>query len=188
MLFITDELDAVNAILASIGESPINTLVDAESVDVDNAQRTLENVSRRIQRRGWQFNTRLNEEVLPDVNTKRIKYNPTWMNLKADDGKTYVKRGDFVYNLSDKTYTFENNLTVSIIEAVDFGDLPDEFKQYITCKAAVEFQARYLGDDNISQELMQELAEAYADIVQYSIDTGTNMMQTTGMQEALERT
>ena len=76
---------------------------------------------------------------------------------------------------------------MTIIEALAFDDLPDVFKTYITAKAAIQFQARYLGDDNISQELYQEAAEAYADLVQYSIDTGTNMYRITGMQSLLQR-
>ena len=53
--------------------------------------------------------------------------------------------------------------------------------------AAIFFQERYLGDENVSQELRIEESRAYADIVQYCIDTGSNMFQTTGMQSALER-
>ena len=49
------ELDAINFMLSAIGSDPINTLVDDTDVDVANAKRILEQVSRSIQRQGWDF-------------------------------------------------------------------------------------------------------------------------------------
>lgn len=187
MLFISTELDAINLILSSIGEAPVNSLTESESIDVDNARSLLATVSRRIQRQGWQFNTLLNVTVKPDVQSKRIRYNPTWIKVTSMTGETLVKRGGFLYNLSAMTDVFNNDILLTIIEAIAFEDLPDEFKAYITAEAAIYYQERYLGDENISQELRMEEAKAYADIVQYCIDTGSNMLQTAGMQSLLER-
>lgn len=186
MLYVSTELDAINLILASIGEAPVNTL-NSESIDADNAKALLMATSRNTQRQGWQFNTVLGSVLLPDNISKRILYNPTWIKLIPTDGFIYVKRGEYLFNLSENTYEFDKEITVNIVEAVDFDDLPDEFKTYITAQTAIIFQSRYLGDDSISEELRAEMAQAYSDIVQYSIDTGTNMYQMTGMQSALER-
>lgn len=187
MLFISTELDAINLILSGIGEAPVNSLTESESIDVDNARRLLTSVSRNIQRQGWQFNTLANVTVMPDTNSKKIRYNPLWIKVTATNGEVYVKRGDFLYNLTQKTYTFKEAVQLTIIEAVDFEDLPEEFKVFITAEATIFFQERYLGDENVSQELRIEESRAYADIVQYCIDTGSNMLQTVGMQSALER-
>ena len=187
MLYTSSGLDAINLILSSVGESPVNSLAESQSVDVDNAISTLMGVSRTIQRKGWEFNTRSSISVLPDKTNNQIRYNPTWISISSDDDKTYVKRGDYLYNLTDSTFTFEKAISLNIIEAVDFEDLPDVFKTYIVTKAAIQFQTRYLGDDSVSQELVQEYSEAYSDIVQYSIDTGTNMFEIDGMADMLER-
>ena len=187
MLYASSELDAINLILSSVGESPVNSLAESQSVDVDNAISTLTGVSRAIQRKGWEFNTRSSVSVLPDKTNNQIRYNPTWISISSDDDKTYVKRGDYLYNLTDSTFTFEKAISLNIIEAVDFEDLPDVFKTYIVTKAAIQFQTRYLGDDSVSQELVQEYSEAYSDIMQYSIDTGTNMFEIDGMADMLER-
>lgn len=188
MLFVSTELEAVNTLLAAVGDSPVNTLDGHMSIDVYNAQRMLEEMSRMVQSRGWQFNTATETELIPDAVSKRIRYNPTWIVLTdASDGKTYVKRGDYLYNLSDKTYVFDSPLTMTVIEAVNFEDLPQCFKVYITAKAAIKFQSRYLGDDSVSQMLVAESNEAYSDIVQYSIDTGTNGLQIAGIVELLSR-
>lgn len=187
MLFVSTELEAINLILSGIGEAPVNSLTESESIDVDNARSLLATVSRNIQRQGWQFNTLTNVTIMPDTNSKKIRYNPSWIKITATNGEVYVKRGDFLYNLTEKTDTFNEDVQLTIIEAVDFEDLPDEFKVFITAEAAIFFQERYLGDENVSQELRIEESRAYADIVQYCIDTGSNIFQTTGMQSALER-
>lgn len=187
MLFISTELDAVNALLASVGDAPVNSLDDTQSIDVYNALRMLEEMSRQIQRRGWQFNTELNVTLKPDVKNKQIRYNPTWIQLFSTNYKVYVKRGDYLYNLTDKTLVFDKDIIVNIIEAVDFEDMPDCFKSYITAKAAIKFQSRYLGDTNVSQMLVAESNEAYADIVQYTIDTGENMLLTPIVMPVLNR-
>lgn len=188
MLYISDELDAVNVILASVGDSPVNSLESNLSVDVHNAKRMLENMSRMVQSREWEFNTGIDTEVLPDASSKRIKYNPTWIAIKnKKDNKVYVKRGEYLYNLTDSTYIFEAPITLTIIEAVDFEDLPQCFKEYITAKTAIKFQSRYLGDDSVSQMLVAESNEAYSDIVQYCIDTGVGGLDVVGIQERLNR-
>ena len=50
------ELDAVNSILMSVGESPVNTL-SVQSPEVVIAQKTLQQVCREILSEGWKFNT-----------------------------------------------------------------------------------------------------------------------------------
>lgn len=51
------ELDAVNLVLSAIGESAINSIDDTANADVANIRRLLNNYNRRVQTRGWTFNT-----------------------------------------------------------------------------------------------------------------------------------
>ena len=73
---VSTELDAVNSILMSVGESPVNTLT-VQSPEVAIAQKTLRQVCREIQAEGWSYNTE--NEYPIDLDT-------------VDPGKT----GDFV--------------------------------------------------------------------------------------------
>lgn len=188
MIFVSNKIDAINVILSAVGNSPINSLDEQEqSVDIYNAIRILDDVSRQVQRRGWQFNT-VNERVIkPDSSTKQIRYNPSWIELFPLDRNVYVKRGDYLFNQTSDTFIFDKDITLKIIEVVDFEDLPDCFKTYIVTKAAIKFQSRYLGDDSISEMLIAENNEAYSDIVQYSIDTGSGMLEVTGISGSLSR-
>ena len=51
----TQELPAVNEILASVGQAPVTTL-DQTNPDVAIAYDTLLQVSREVQAEGWTFN------------------------------------------------------------------------------------------------------------------------------------
>jgi hypothetical protein len=62
----TTELEAVNAMLASIGEAPIDTLDSATQADVVMAINTLRNTAREIQSMGWRFNTEFGVQVAPN--------------------------------------------------------------------------------------------------------------------------
>ena len=66
------ELEAVNIILASIGESPVNSIENPTNVDVINAIRILRNINRRIQSKGWTFNTIESYTMTPDKNNHKI--------------------------------------------------------------------------------------------------------------------
>jgi hypothetical protein len=51
------ELEAVNVLLTTIGEAPVNTLTGNQVTDVTVAKQVLLEISREIQSQGWHFNT-----------------------------------------------------------------------------------------------------------------------------------
>lgn len=209
MLIATTKLDAINIILASIGADPINsimgtmnTLVGSSStsdlvesqiasgdvdVDVSNAVRMLDTTSRNIQRKGWDFN-RGEYTLTPDVNSKRIRMNPSVISFKAKDGGQYGIRGGFLYDMQKHTDKFEKPVNGELTMFLDFEDLPDAFKNYIAIKAACDFQMQYLADASVSQSLQQQLMEAHSDIVDYDMNMGNyNMLQLTSIASMLDR-
>ena len=52
----TTKLMAVNTILSTVGEAPVNNLT-AVTADVRIAESVLDEVSREVQSAGWHFNT-----------------------------------------------------------------------------------------------------------------------------------
>lgn len=187
MLTATSKLEAINIILAAIGADPVNTIDTEIDVDVANACRLLDKTSRDIQRKGWDYNTyRLTLE--PEANTQKISWLPTLLSCKAEDGGTYVKRGNRFFDMVNQTFDFARSITITAVMALDFEDLPDCFKNYITAKAALDFQARYMGDTAVAQDLAYAVAEAYQDIVAYDMNMqDCNMLNMTGVTPALER-
>ena len=68
---VSTELDAVNSILMSVGESPVNTLT-VQSPEVAIAQSTLRQVCREVQAEGWKFNTETQYPINLDSNNHCI--------------------------------------------------------------------------------------------------------------------
>jgi hypothetical protein len=65
----TTELEAVNAMLATIGESPIADVDTATQADATIAINTLRDVVREVQSMGWKFNTEFGYQVAPEAAT-----------------------------------------------------------------------------------------------------------------------
>lgn len=62
-LVATTELEAVNAMLASIGEAPVASLTGVTDTDVVTAISILRNTAREVQSLGWRFNTEFGLEL-----------------------------------------------------------------------------------------------------------------------------
>ena len=68
----TTELEAINIMLAAIGEAPVNTLTGTLPVDVRLAQSTLTEVNKEVQSEGWSFNTEIDVTQQRDSSTQQI--------------------------------------------------------------------------------------------------------------------
>lgn len=180
-------LDAVNEITGAIGESPVNTIENPTNVDVINALRILNLVNRQVQTKGWSFNYIENHVLNPDHFTKKIRWSDDILYINSSGAK-YRKRGEYLYDITNKTDTFIKPIEVECILMVDFEDTPEPMRQYITAKAAREFQIRYLGDTELTQELARYEQEAWIDLQVYELDLNRyNMLNNTGISSLLRR-
>ena len=169
------ELDAVNSILMSVGESPVNTLT-VQSPEVVIAQKTLQQVCREVLSEGWVFNTEKQYPITLDSNNHCIVPNNVLQidlnQFKHLDDFHVVKRNDNgvvkLYDNYEHRFNFENTsegkLYVDIIWMQDFEDIPQVFKDYITNRA-VRISSNRMVNDPKSAELMatdEALARALA--------------------------
>lgn len=174
------ELEAVNSILAAINESPVNTLEDLQDGDAINALKILRMVNRQFQSRGWSFNTFDNYALTPDVYTNKITWLDTLLYIKGTDGNKYIKRGNFLFDLTNNTYFFDRTIYASVILHTNFEDMPDQARGYILAKASTEFAMRYLGDDSLVQGLHQREQEAWMYFNDYEMTNNDyNMLENT---------
>lgn len=145
----TTELEAVNAMLRSIGEAPIASLVEIDVPDAEIALTTLRSVSREVQVKGWDFNTEeaysleVNEDGNVPVPTNTLSVDPT------DQTKRYVQRGGRLYDRVNHTYTFTEAVEVDLILMLPFDELPEAARQYIYVRAARQFQDCTVGDSSL---------------------------------------
>ena len=159
----------------SVGESPVNTLT-VQSPEVAIAQSTLRQVCREVQAEGWKFNTETEYPINLDSNNHCIIPNNVLQidlnHFKHLNDFDVVKRSDNgvmkLYDLIEHRFNFENTsenkLYVDVIWMIDFEDVPQVFKDYITQRAARIATNRMVNDANAA-ELMatdESLARALA--------------------------
>ena len=134
------QLEAVNSVLANIGESPVNSLTE-NSVDIGLALRHLSQVSREVQMRGWSFNTD-SEYVLSPNNDDKIAITDDILAVDLDttDDPEYdvVIRGSFLYNRYDRSYTFTGDLKADVTWLLAWEDLPPHAQNYIVVSAGIK--------------------------------------------------
>lgn len=168
----SNKLDAVNEILSAVGSSPVNSLEDELNVDVLNAVRVLDSVSKEIQSRGWDFNIEDSVALLPDDDTNLVPCPNNYLRF-VSSGYKLIRRSGYFFDILTQTNEFPEGLTLdTLVRELDFEELPEVFRKFITCRAARIFQMRYLTSDDLNKHLMTEESSAYADIIDYDLTTG----------------
>lgn len=174
------ELEAVNTLLATIGESPVATLDHPELVDVVTAKNTLDNISREVQAKGWHFNTETRLLTLSFPNNEiYIPANTLEADTTGEDHYVNVAvRGLRLYDLTNETYTFTKNLRVKLVLLFDFSELPQVARWYITVRAARVFQEKVLGSSTITQFTDRDERIAWADLRRHENKTADHNILT----------
>ena len=175
---VSTELDAVNSLLMSVGESPVNTLT-VQSPEVAIAQSTLRQVCREVQAEGWKFNTETEYPIDLDSNNHCIIPNNVLQidlnHFKHLNDFDVVKRSDNgvmkLYDLIEHRFNFENTseakLYVDVIWMVDFEDVPQAFKDYITTRSARIASNRMINDPKAAELMSTDESLARALAVEY---------------------
>jgi len=143
------ELDAINTMLTTIGESPVNS-ISASTADTRIAQLILQEVDRATQIKGWNWNTEKEVTLTPNVSTKEITLGNNVVRISIDK-RTYtsidiVQRGTRLYDKKNKTFLFDSAIKAEIVYLLPFTDLPEQARYYIVVRSARLFQQRMIGD------------------------------------------
>lgn len=171
------ELDAVNRIIGTIGESPIDTLDDMTDVDSINAYRILQDISRQEQSRGWSFNRIPHFTLTPDTYSHKIPWNNNFLFLKANHHRhKLIRQGEFIKDLRRDSVIFEHPLDVEVVLYIPFDELPEAMRNYIIAKACFVFQQNYFGDDSLVKTTQMQMQEAWQYLQEYEIDNNNYSM------------
>lgn len=168
------ELEAVNVLLTTIGETPVNTLTGNLVTDVTVAQQVLNEVSREVQSEGWHFNTEQGVKLTPN-SSKEIVVPPDVSRIDAKYTDITI-RGGKLFNLTERTFKFDNQLEVDIVYYQDFVDLPDQAKRYITVRAARIYSDRMINSETIHQMTLRDEQKALITLKEFEGDVGDYSM------------
>jgi len=174
----TTELEAVNTILSTIGEAPLNTLSGSLPVDGTIAKNVLSEVAREVQSQGWHFNTHTNVTLSRDTDNKipvatnvvRVELDPTKYSKGNYD---IVQRDNFLYNIAENKDTFDINFEkVKIVYLLPFNEIPEQAKRYITIRSARIFHDRTLGANTLHKFSVEDEEKALSILKQAEASTG----------------
>lgn len=175
------ELQAVNQILASVGQAPVTTL-EQTNPDVAIAYNTLLEVSREIQAEGWTFNRESNYPIPTNIDNEIvIPDNIIQMDLckihVANLNKDAIRRDGKLYDRYNHTFKWEQSpVYVDIVWLFDWEDLPFPHRDFITARAATIVSSRIVGDKTQYSFLAQKEALSRATLMEYECTQGDYSM------------
>lgn len=157
---LTTELEAVNEMLNAIGEGQVSSL-DTGNADVQQCVRLLRDHSRKCQSKGWWFNREEDFTITPDIDgnlilpVNALKVDPT-----GDDryNKQFIQRGTRLYDPVNHTFAFTEPVTVEMVVGLEWDQLPQTARSYITASAGLEFT-----DTDFANEVRHAFTKARRD-------------------------
>ncbi len=179
------KLEAVNKILDTIGEDPVNSL-SSGLPEAEQAERFLDDASRRIQLKGWHCNTLFNYEITPNASDQFVLPDNT---LKVDTVNPRRRRGDstpqpsryinvgmrrsgddtkwLLWDLDNNSETITDitTMTTELVQFLEFANLTPALQVYIFTTAAHNFQKSIMGSAALQQFTAEDVQQAMIDAV-----------------------
>ena len=179
---IDTELSAVNAILGSIGQSPISGL-DFANPEISFIFNLLKESSQDVQSEGWTFNIEYHiketvgadNKIIVESDVSRIDNEDAW-----DKTRDFVRRkdtSDGIWKLYDRVnHTFEypddDYFYVNKVRLLKFEDIPAPFQRYIIYKASGRAAVQLVSNAQLQQMLATYEAQARAACMEYECNQG----------------
>jgi hypothetical protein len=169
------ELNAVNSVLAAIGQSPVTTL-DYENPETSFVYNLIQECSRDVQDEGWVFNREEYYPLTPDQN-KFITLPANVLRMDVSENDVYrtidvIKRDGKLYDKLHHTFEFRNPLYMDIVWLFPLTDLPSVFQRYITSRASVRAAIQMIDNAQLSQLLQVQENTCRAACMEYEANQG----------------
>ncbi len=176
------ELSAVNAILGSIGQSPVS-LLDYANPEVSFIYNILKESNIDVQTEGWTFNIEYHikenvnasdNKIIIESDVIRIDNTDEW-----DRTRDFVRRKDTdgIWKLYDRVnHTFEypddDYFYVNKVRLLKFEDIPAPFQRYIVYKACGRAAVQLVSNANLQKMLSTFETQARATALEYECNQG----------------
>ena len=176
------ELSAVNAILGSIGQSPISAPIDFDNPEIAFIYNILKESNQDVQFEGWTFNkedhikleSKTGDKFHIDSDIVSIDGTDAW-----DRTRDFVRRKDSdgvwkLYDRVDHTFEFPDDdyFYINVIRLYAFEDIPRPFQRYIIYKAAGRAAVQLVGNPQLQQMMATFEMQARAGCLEYECNQG----------------
>ena len=169
------ELNAVNSVLAAIGQSPVTTL-DFENPETSFVYNLIQECSRDVQDEGWVFNR---EEYYPlkpnsDKNILIPAMYCAWTLVRTMSIVTLMLLRETVSYMINYTTPLNSEVLSTLILYGCFHstDLPSVFQRYITSRASVRAAIQMIDNAQLSQLLTVQENTNRAACIEYEANQG----------------
>tara|TARA_Y100001938_G_C8005866_1_gene387270 strand:- start:64 stop:657 length:594 start_codon:yes stop_codon:yes gene_type:complete len=166
------KLAAVNVVLSNVGQAPVTT-IDNDNPMVVMAANVLDEVTNSVQSEGWTYNTERAYPFTPDTSKKiNIPKNILQIDTPRTSRLDVVIREGKLYDKREHTYNFDDKVEATVVWLVEFDDMPEAFKQYVTMRAANLYAGRAVGSSEAVKFGEREEAQARAAMLEYETEQG----------------
>lgn len=165
---LTSQLDAVNALLSTIGQAPVTTISPPPTLDVDLALGRLNEVDLEVQSKGWFWNSEegypitLDGSGFANLPDETLDVRRAYMSLNGSISDEIVQRGTKLYNKTQHTLVFVHpgKVYVDLVVRLPWDQLPQAARTYITLVAAQRFHSRRQQSQVVLQVNAGEIRQA----------------------------
>ncbi len=166
MATLTTQLEAVNTMLGYIGEAPVNSISNTSELPVSaaNAVTILDEISREVQSEGWHFNTEIDKELTPVNSAITLDNNVLQVDHEGTEDVDLVQRGLSLYDRKNQTSTFTESIKVNLTLLLDWDNLPEQARRYITLRSARSLQSRLVGSRELEALIIRDEFAAKANL------------------------
>jgi hypothetical protein len=179
------ELDAVNELLASIGEDPVADLEDLPPSG-NTALSILYTQSREVQEEPRWFNLETDVPLSPNVGGEVIVPDNV-LEIDSTDGDI-IQVGQRLYDRDNRTYTFTSPVTCEILWHRPWDELPSVARRYITALAIERFIEGFPGAEATTPSRQRNLARAQQAFFRAEIRAGDfNLLNNASIQTIARR-
>lgn len=150
------KLEAVNRILVSMGELPVEEF-DESITEIALANTHIEMASKEVQLDSWYFNT---ERVVLKPDERGYVYIPYNAVRVLDLPPHITAIHNRLYDNINQTFLFKKDIECRIVKLIDFEDIPVSFALWVTLRAAKKYQNNTLTSAFLAENLQREETEA----------------------------
>ena len=184
--YIDTELSAINTILGTIGQAPIQK-IDLENPEVNLIYNLLQEAIIDVLGEGWAFNKEDHITLTPDSDGF-ITVPANALHYDISDGqrlrsKDVTIRNGRLYDKVDHTDIFTGDVDIDVVWLFGFdldlanksevgGSIPQVFKRYITAKASTRAATQLLTNSELTRILASQEAISRSVCMEYECNQG----------------
>lgn len=174
---LTSELEALNAILAAVGEAPVQSAAVTGLYPLEAAKASLNEASRVVQSMAWSFNVDdpVTVPLAPGgtaaVPADALRFTPDPAASTALHRPTM--RGTVFYNAAVGSYVFTSPIVGACTRLLPWDYLPEPARRYIIVRACQAMQGKFSVPDGLRTVTLRDVQEAHQILVDFEAENNT---------------